>query len=97
MKLVVLYSMPADPEAFDAWYFNEHVPLLDIIPGLVANRVTRFTRTLAGDGFYLMAELIFADEEGRRSAMRSEEMATVGADAHAHAAGLMTMMLGAEA
>ena len=97
MKLVVLYTLPADPEAFDAWYFGEHVPLVNQVPGLTGTVVTRFTRTLAGEGFYLMAELRFADKESRQLALRSAEMAAVAADANAHAAGLMTMMLGAEA
>ena len=96
MKLVVLYAPPADPQAFDAWYFGDHVPLVNSVPGLVANRITRFTRTLSGAGFYLMAELIFADQAGLKHALRSPEMTAVGADANAHAAALMTMMLATE-
>ena len=60
------------------------------------NDVTRFTRTLSGDGFYLMAEIAFADKDALKEAMRSPEMAAVGKDANAHAAGLMTMMYGEE-
>ncbi|MFN0162166.1 MAG: EthD family reductase, partial [Burkholderiales bacterium] len=33
-KLVVMYDRPADPAAFDAYYFNKHVPLAKTIPGL---------------------------------------------------------------
>ena len=33
-KLVVLYNKPADVAAFDAHYFNKHVPLAKTIPGL---------------------------------------------------------------
>ena len=96
MKLIVLYKEPADPAAFDRWYLEEHVALVNQVPGVIANDVTRFTRTLAGDGFYLMAEISFADKDTMKEAMRSPEMAAVGRDANAHAEGLMTMMFGEE-
>ncbi|CAN5590759.1 EthD family reductase [soil metagenome] len=33
-KLLVMYSKPANAAAFDAYYFNKHVPLAKTIPGL---------------------------------------------------------------
>jgi uncharacterized protein (TIGR02118 family) len=33
-KLVVLYKKPADPAAFDRYYFEKHAPLAKKIPGL---------------------------------------------------------------
>jgi uncharacterized protein (TIGR02118 family) len=95
MKLVVLYTQPEDPEAFDKAY-EHHKTLVANIPGLAETRITRFTRTLAGDGFYQMAEMIFPDKETLKTAMRSPEMAAVGADVQTFGAHLMTMMYGEE-
>lgn len=95
MKLVVLYSQPEDPDAFDQAY-DHHKTLVAQIPGMSEARITRFTRTLAGDGFYLMAEMIFPDKEALKAAMRSQEMAAVGDDVQTFGAHLMTMMYGEE-
>ena len=95
MKLIVLYKQPEDTAAFDAEY-AKHIPLVDKIPGLQSARITRFSKTLAGDGFYLMAELIFPDADTFNAAMKSPEMAATGKDANRFAAGLMTMMIGSE-
>lgn len=94
MKLVVLYKEPEDTEAFEEAY-AKHIPLVDNVPGIVETRVTRFSRTLSGDGFYLMAEMVFEDKDAFKSGMRSPEMAEVGKDANSFAEGLMTMMIGA--
>jgi len=62
MKLIALYKQPADPEAFDKAYYETHLPLIQKLPGLQHAHITRFTRSLGGDGYYLMAEMAFADE-----------------------------------
>ena len=95
MKLVVLYKQPEDTAAFEAEYAN-HIPLVDKIPGLSSTRITRFSKTLAGDGFYLMAELIFPDADTFKTAMRSPEMAETGKDANRFASDLITMMIAEE-
>ena len=33
-KIVALYKEPADPAAFDAYYYSTHVPLAKTLPGL---------------------------------------------------------------
>jgi len=94
-KMVVLYRQPEDVEAFEEAYAR-HIPLVEKVPGLVKATVTRFSRSLEGENFYLMAELFFPDKETFKSALRSPEMAAVGQDAHSFAAGLMTILLGSE-
>ena len=97
MKLVALYAHPADVDAFEAEYAN-HLKLVDKIPGLSGTRLTRFSRTLAGgDGFYLMAEMMFPDKETFKAAMKSPEMAETGKDANRFAADIMTLMIASEA
>ena len=95
MKLVALYKKPDDIEAFEAEYAN-HIKLVEAIPGLQDTRITRFKKTLAGDGFYLMAEMIFPDQETFKAAMRSPEMAATGQDANRFAADLLTLMIAEE-
>ena len=93
MKLVALYKKPADPEAFEKRYFERHAPLMEQVPGLREMKITRFKKTLAGDGFYMMAEMDFGDKETFNAAMQSAEMAAAGKDVNEFAAGILTLMI----
>lgn len=95
-KLVALYKQPADPAAFDKAYFETHLPLIDQVPGLQSKRVTRFTRGLVGDGYYLMAEMYFADEAALKAAMKSPEMAKAGENLDSFAMGLYSLLFAEE-
>lgn len=96
MKLVALYRPPPDPAAFDEAYFKTHLPLLRQVPGLQKTTVTRFTRSLGGEPLYLMAEMYFADEDGLKRGMKSDEMAAAGENLNTFADGLVTMFFGEE-
>lgn len=96
MKLIALYRQPADREAFDEAYFNTHMPLLAKVPGLEKTVITRFTRTLMGEGLYMMAEMYFTDESALKAGMRSPEMAAAGENLDGFAHGLVTLMFGQE-
>lgn len=95
MKLIVLYKQPDNVDAFEAEY-AKHGELVDEIPGLLSWSATRFSKTLMGDGFYLMTEMVFPDANTFKAAMKSAEMAETGKDANRFAKGLMTMMIGSE-
>lgn len=95
MKLVAMYTQPDDVDAFETEYAN-HIKLVDAIPGLQETRLTRFSRTLQGSGFYLMAEMIFPDKATFKTAMRSPEMAATGKDANRFAANILTLMIASE-
>jgi uncharacterized protein (TIGR02118 family) len=92
MKLVALYRQPEDPESFDSAYFNAHIPLIKKVPGLLEMEIFRFTRTLMGDGFYMMNVMHFMDQDSLKSAMRSPEMAAAGENLNTFADGLVTLM-----
>ena len=96
MKLIALYKQPADPAAFDQAYFNTHLPLIAKVPGLQKATVTRFTRSLSGEPFYMMAEMHFADKDALKVAMRSPEMAAAGENLNSFAQGLASMFYGEE-
>ena len=96
MKLVALYKQPADPAAFDEAYFKTHIPLVKKLPGLQKAVITRFTRTLVGDGYYLMAEMHFADEAAIKAALKSQENAAAAENLDGFAKGLYTLMFASE-
>jgi uncharacterized protein (TIGR02118 family) len=96
MKLVALYKQPPDPAAFDDVYFKTHLPLIAQVPGLRQTKITRFTRTVMGEGLYLMTEMFFDDEAALKAAMKSPEMAVAGENLQTFAAGLTTLMFGRE-
>ena len=62
--LTVCYGHPADPAAFDSYYFSTHRPLAEKIPGL-ASFTARHCDSLDGSQppYYLLAELSFASQE----------------------------------
>jgi uncharacterized protein (TIGR02118 family) len=97
MRLIALYRHPSDPAAFDDAYFGTHLPLIANVPGLEKTVVSRFTRTVMGDGFYMMAEMSFPDEATLKHALRSPQMAEAGANLATFADGLVTLMFADEA
>lgn len=86
-RLTVQYETPADPEAFDAQYFGQHVPLCSGIPGLQATTFSKPKPAGPGTAPYLVAELDFEDEAAFKAAMGSPEMGAVAKDADTLPAG----------
>ena len=81
VKLVVLYTQPDDPEAFDQHYRDTHAPLVHKLPGLQRLETGRFVAAIDGGDkpFYRVAELYFADQEALNAAFGSDEgKATAG-------------------
>jgi uncharacterized protein (TIGR02118 family) len=96
MKLIALYKQPSEAQIFEEAYFNTHLPLLQKVPGLQKTVITRFTRTLMGEGFYMMAEMYFSDQASLKTGMKSPEMAAAGENLNSFAEGLVTLMYGEE-
>jgi uncharacterized protein (TIGR02118 family) len=90
--MIALYKTPPDPEAFDQAYFGTHLPLLTKVPGLERTVVSRFTRTIMGEGLYLMAEMYFPDLGTLKSALKSPEMGEAGKNLATFAEGLTTLL-----
>ncbi len=82
VKLVVLYTQPDDPEAFDEHYLGVHAPLVDDIPGLQKFEGARIVA--AADGgeptYFRIAELWFADQSALEAALASEQGKATAAD-----------------
>jgi uncharacterized protein (TIGR02118 family) len=75
VKLVVLYTQPADPAAFDEAYRSVHAPLVEKVPGLQRFEAGRVTAALDGgeQTYYWIAELYFADEAAMQAGFGSPE------------------------
>jgi len=80
-RLTIQYAVPADPEAFDAHYFDKHIPLVGPLPGLRAFTWSK-PRPLGGEQtVYLVAQLDFDDAEAMTAALKSPQMAVASKDA----------------
>jgi uncharacterized protein (TIGR02118 family) len=75
VKLVVLYTQPSDPEAFDRHYLGTHMPLVNAIPGLQRAETGRIASAVDGgeQTYYRIAELYFADQAALQAAFASPE------------------------
>jgi uncharacterized protein (TIGR02118 family) len=82
LKLVVLYTQPADPDAFDEHYLATHMPLASKIPGLQRSETGRLVAALDGgeQTYFRIAELYFADQAALDAGFASAEGAATVAD-----------------
>lgn len=81
-RFLVLYNQPADPAAFDRYYFETHVPLAKKIAGVRSFIVNSGKpATMAGTlSPHLIAELEFDSMEALQAAMASPEGQAAAAD-----------------
>ena len=94
-KLLVMYSKPADAAAFDAYYFDKHVPLAKTIPGLRSYEVNAGpVATPQGlSDYHLIAILTFDSMAAIGAALASREGQATAADlANFARAGVEMMM-----
>jgi uncharacterized protein (TIGR02118 family) len=72
-RLIVLYNVPEDPEAFDAHYRDVHTAIVERYPNL---RNVRLTKPVGVAGrpapFHLMAEMSFDSAADLDEALMSE-------------------------
>ncbi len=82
VKLVVLYTQPENPAAFDQHYLGVHMPLVHKIPGLQRAETGSFVAAADGGDqtYYRAAELYFADNDALTAALGSDEGKATAAD-----------------
>ena len=84
VKLVVLYTPPADADVFDEHYVGVHAPLARSVPGLLHFESARVVG--AADGgeqtYSRIVELSFADQTALEAALGSEQGKATAADYH---------------
>src|ERR1041384_5800315 len=81
-QILVLYNQPADPAAFDKYYFGTHIPIASKVPGLKSYIVNRGPVTViaGGQAPSLVAELGFDPMADLQSALASPEGQATAAD-----------------
>jgi uncharacterized protein (TIGR02118 family) len=82
VKLVVLYTQPENAEEFDRHYAEQHVPLVQKLPGLQHFEAGPFVGAVDGGEltYHRIAELTFADQDAMQAAFGSEEGKATAAD-----------------
>ena len=97
-RMLILFSAPANPEAFDRVYFEDHVPLVKKLPGLVGYAASRNVRAVAAESpYYMVVELDWADRDTMRECWRSAEGQAVTAHASELHAERLTLTMSPEA
>ncbi|MDD3444562.1 MAG: EthD family reductase [Zavarzinia sp.] len=71
-KMQVLYPVPADADAFLAYYEAHHLPLARRLPGLRAERHVQPSMLSPGTPVFLIWEGIFDDRKAMFAALKSE-------------------------
>jgi len=94
-KLTVLYGHPADPNAFERYYAQTHMPLAVKIPNLVRIEAARVGPTPDGQqpAYYRTADLWFADQQSLQAALSSSEGQAAVADLANFATGGVTTLI----
>jgi uncharacterized protein (TIGR02118 family) len=93
-QLLIMYNQPADPAAFDSYYFATHVPIFAKTPGI---RATLFSKgpmhVLAGTSdIYLVAEVTFDSMDDLQAGLASEPAQAAIADLPNFAAAGVTIV-----
>ena len=80
--LAAFYKRPegGDEELATFWqrYRNEHMPLIDKLPGLRGTKVWNVNRNYSGEDLVAVCFMDFDDKAALKAAMASEEMAAAG-------------------
>jgi uncharacterized protein (TIGR02118 family) len=88
VRFMALYNAPEDPEAFDRYYDEVHIPLAKQLPGLIRYTVSRNLTALGGGAkYYLIAELDWESMESMQAAFASPIGAQTAADVPKFASG----------
>lgn len=93
-QVTVLYNAPADPAAFDKYYYETHVPIAKKIPGLRGYTVsTGGIQAVAGTAPHLVAILHFDSMSDIAAALTSPEGQATAADLANFASGGATILV----
>lgn len=96
IKITVLYGQPKQPEVFETYYSQTHLPLVADIQGVQRAELTVFAATADGalPEYYRMAELYFDSQEQMDSVMSSAAAQVAVADIANFASGGATVLVG---
>jgi uncharacterized protein (TIGR02118 family) len=94
-KVIAMYGIPTDRDAFDRYYFATHVPIAKKLPGLRSYEVTRGSITTL-DGiapYHMIALLAFDSVAAVQAALASPQGKATADDLANFATGGVEMMI----
>lgn len=96
IKATVLYGHPIDPKAFEKYYAETHMPIVDKAKGIMKSEYTKFLPNANGSApaYYRMAELYFNEPNEMQQTMNSVEGKAMAADLSNFATGGVTIIVG---
>ena len=96
LKITVLYGHPVDPEKFEKYYKEKHLPLAMTIEGVDKWELTKILGTPDGQkaDYYRIAEMYFTTVEQMQDAMASSEGQATVKDLTNFATGGVKVMIG---
>jgi uncharacterized protein (TIGR02118 family) len=94
IKLTVLYGFPADPEAFEEYYADVHLPLVEKMPGADRWEAARVMETMEGiPTYHRIEEFWFESYDRLEAALGSPEgQALVGSISEFASGGTTTLL-----
>ncbi len=96
VTLLALYRRPegGDEGLRTFWrrYRDEHMPLIEKVPGLRGTKIWNVARHYAGDDLIAVTEMRFDDGAALEAAMASDEMRQAGRNLREIAPGLLTLV-----
>lgn len=96
VTLLALYKRPeGGDEALETFlrrFHNEHMPLIERVPGLRSSVSENVARHYAGDDIVMVTRMIFDDGAALDAGMASEEMKAAGRNLREIAPGLLTLV-----
>ncbi len=81
-----------DLEEFLQRYHEEHLPLIEMVPGLRVTQAERITGHFAGDDIVVVTRMTFDDRAALDAGMASDEMRVAGRNLREIAPGLLTLV-----
>ncbi|MFO0818950.1 MAG: EthD family reductase [Pirellulales bacterium] len=94
IRLLVLYGHPADPDAFDRYYADIHIPLAKRMQGLRKWTIGKVTGTPGGapPPYYYVADLYADSREQMEAILASPEGQAAVRDVPNYASGGVTFL-----
>jgi uncharacterized protein (TIGR02118 family) len=95
VKSTALFGHPEDPDAFEEYYANTHVPLVEKLPNLQRLEVAKIVATPDGSEppYHRITELYFEDVEQMQGSFASDEGQAMAADVQNFATGGLTIFI----
>ncbi|MDL2336071.1 MAG: EthD family reductase [Chloroflexota bacterium] len=73
-------------------YLDEHMPLIEMVPGLRSSVVEKVAQHYAGEDLVIVTRMEFDDSEALQVGMASDEMKVAGRNLRDIAPGLLTLV-----